>query len=285
MGRQTLESWVSEALSDPNQDGPCWMMNLSHMRGTSPEEIVSLKLTGRQWVPRELAGLLMRKAEGYAQDLQGPQTFCLFAFYNKSTEYGAKHPFVVRGQEDFGGLGTESPDGKGVLQQGMRHTEIALGMALRHQKEVNDQMLTMFKLIGEQNATLLKENIDAMSVAKEIMMSQATEDAQQAMALAEYKRKTDERAKVMELLPPMANQLFGREIFPQSLADTTLIENITKSLTEEQLAQLMSILKPEQAALLAPRMEKILKEQAAQNRIEAHNEIMDNDNQAQQGAE
>jgi len=146
-------------------------------------------------------------------------------------------------------------------------------------------MLTMFKMVGDQNAVLLKENIDALSIVKEVMMTQANEEAQAAMALAEYKRKTEERAKVIELLPPMANQLFGREIFPQSLADTTLIENITKSLTEEQLAQLMSILKPEQAALLAPRMEKILKEQAAQNQLESQNEIMDDDNQAQQGAE
>jgi len=276
MGRQTLESWISEALSDPHQDGPCWMINLAHMRGTSPEEIVSMKLTGRQWVPRELAGLLLRKAEGYAQDLPGAQqTFCLFAFYNKSTEYGAKHPFVVRGQEDFTGLGSDSPDGKGVLQQGMRHTEIALGMALRHQKEVNDQMLTMFRLIGEQNAVLLKENIDAMSVAKEIMMSQAAEEQAGRMQLAEYNRKTSEREKLMQLLPPLANQAFGREIFPQSSADTAIIENITKSLTEEQLAQLMSILKPEQAALLAPRMEKILREQAEQNQLEAHNEVME----------
>jgi hypothetical protein len=275
MARQSLESWINEAVNDMDKDGPCWMLSLCHMRSTTPEEISTIKFgTGKAWTAHELAGLMQRKAESYAQDLSGPQTFCLYAFYNKQTEAGAKHPFVIRGQEDFGGLGTEAPDGKGVLQQGMRHTEIALGMALRHQKEVNDQMLTMFKLIGEQNATLLKENIDAMSVVKDVMMAKAAEDSDTRMAQLEYKRKTKERERLLQLAPALANQVFGREIFPQSSADTAIIENITESLDEQQLTQLMAILKPEQAALLAPRMEKAIRDrQAAQ--LEEHNEMDD----------
>jgi hypothetical protein len=202
-------------------------------------------------------------------------------FYNKSTSHGAKQVFVVRGQEDLGGLGSDSPDGKGVIQQGMRHTEIALGMALRHQKEVNDQMLTMFKLVGEQNATLLKENIDAMTVVKEIMMTKATEDRESAMALEEYRRKTKERERMLQLAPALANQVFGREIFPQSTADTAIIESIADSLDHDQLAKLASILKPEQAALLAPRIEKAINDKAAAAQLEAHNELEEDDDAAE----
>lgn len=255
MPRQTLDSWINEALSDMSQDGACWMISCSHMRGNTPEEIYHTKFGNRDWTAKELGNIYQRKAESYAQDLSGPQTFCMFAFYNKSTEPTAKHPFIIRGSEEFGGLGTESADTKGMIQQGMRHTEIALGMALRHQKEVNDQMLTMFKLIGEQNATLLRENIDAMSVVKDIMMQQAVDDSQGRMAQAEYQRKTAERAKLLQLAPALANQVFGREIFPQATADTAIIDSITNSMDENQLVQLMSILKPEQAALLAPRMQ------------------------------
>ena len=265
MARQTLDSWINEALSDMSQDGPCWMISCSHMRGNTPEEVYHTKFGNRDWTAKELGNIYQRKAESYAQDLSGPQTFCMFAFYNKSNEPTAKHPFIIRGSEEFGGLGTESADTKGMIQQGMRHTEIALGMALRHQKEVNDQMLTMFKLVGEQNATLLRENIDAMSVVKDIMMQQAVSDSQGRMAQAEFERKTGERAKLLQLAPALANQVFGREIFPQSTADTAIIESITNSMDENQLVQLMSILKPEQAALLAPRMQLAIENKQRQD--------------------
>jgi hypothetical protein len=280
MARQSLESWITEAVNDPHQihEGKAWMLTVAHMRGTTPEEILNIKFGGRSWTAKELAQLIQRKAECYAQDLPGAQqTFCVFVFYNKSTEHGAKHPFVVRGDEEINGLGSDSPDGRGVLQQGMRHTEIALGMALRHQKEVNDQLLTAFRLVGEQNAVLLKENNDAMAVVKEVMMAKAVEDAETAMALEEYKRKTGERKKLLQLAPAVINQLTGREIFPQSTADTSIIESITETLSEDQLAQLMNILKPEQAAILAPRMEKILKDRAAAAQLEAHNELDEDD--------
>ncbi len=285
MARQTLDSWIHEALNDLTQDGPCWMITLAHMRGTSPEEIVNIKFGAKAWTAKELADIFRHKAEGYAQDLSGPQTFCMYAFYNKSTEHGAKHPFIIRGQEDLGGLGTESPDTRGLIQQGMRHTEIALGMALRHQKDVNDQMVSMFKILGEQNATLMKENVDAMSVVKEIMLAQATENREAEVGLLEYKRKTEERAKLLGLAPALANQIFGREIFPQSKADTAIIESLTESLDEEQITALMALLKPEQAALLAPRMEKVLRDKAARQQLEEHNEMDDDEDQQQQAQE
>jgi hypothetical protein len=244
------------------------------MRNDIPDQIGnSITFGSRIWTSKELGQMFRTMAQGHAQDMDGPQMFCVFAFYNGCLEPTNKRPFEVSGKQELPGMGTFSTDPKGLIQQGMRHTEIALGMALRHQKDVNDQMITMFKMVGEQNATLMKENIDAMSVVKEVMLSKAQEDSAERMALEEFKRKSKERAIFFKLAPALANRLFGREIFPQSAEDTAIIENITDSMTEEQIGKLMSILSPEQAALLAPLMEKAIKDREAEKQLESHNEL------------
>jgi hypothetical protein len=53
--------------------------------------------------------------------------------------------------------------------------------------------------------------------------------------------------------------LTGREVFPQSFADSKLLDTIGDSLDEEQIEKLMMILKPEQAAVLATRFADKLK--------------------------
>ena len=73
------------------------------------------------------------------------------------------------------------------------------------------------------------------------------------MSKLQFERDTEERRKWLNFAPPLINTLLGRDIFPQSTADTPLVESIAESLTEADIMKLASSLKPELWGPLAHR--------------------------------
>jgi hypothetical protein len=77
----------------------------------------------------------------------------------------------------------------------------------------------------------------------------------------EFERGSEERARIMKALPPLVNKVLGKEVFPQSMVDTSLLEGLLESADEEQIQRIfnavMPVLKPEQAAFLMSRFADI----------------------------
>lgn len=264
--RQTLSEWIHEALTDKDKDAECTAISLCHMVGTSPVEVHTRKVTPGINVP-DLATMLLKKAESYAQDMPGMQSFALLAFYG-TNEPGARHPFQVNGETGYFGNATEAPTPQGEKMQSMRHQEMMVQMAFRHTAAMIEQSTRMIERLGDRVDSLMRENHDAYDIVRDMLGRQVTEQHERRMEALRFERSTAERKKWLTFAPALINTVLGREIFPQSTADTALVETITDSLTEDQIQKLSSVLPPELWGPMAQRMMLHLeKKQAEQEAV------------------
>lgn len=266
--RKTLDSWINDAISDPDKDGKCSMISLVHMVGQQQKEIHTTKFgSSKTWSSLDLSAMFRSKAEAYSQDLPGVQTFQLLAFYGEKTQPEAFQPFTINVTGDHSGLSTESPTDQGRLQQIMRQSEMLIQQVYRRQQVMDDYSLRLIEQQGNRIDTLSRENRDAFDIVKDMLMTQALNDHNRKMEGLRYERETGERKKLMGFAPALINTILGREVFPQSVADTALVESIADSLGEEDIMKLASVLKPEMMGPLAARLmmyeEKKNKEQTA----------------------
>lgn len=281
-GKKTLASWIREAMADQDKDGQCSMISLVHMVGQQQKEIHTTKFgPGKQWNENELADMFRNKAETYCQEIPGMQTFQLLAFYGGRTEPEAFMPFVVNVNQDTGGLATEPPTEQGKTQQSMRHTEMLLQQVYRRQQTLDEFTMSMITRLGGMVERLTEENHDAYNIVKEMLMQKALDDHNRKMDQLRFERETQERKKWMSYAPPLVNMILGREVFPQSTADTALVESIAESLNEEDITKLAGSLKPELWGPLAHRMHQfMLKKKKEQADLEAARALMSPDPEA-----
>lgn len=262
MARQTLDQWIREALVDPDKDGRCTSMALVHISGphAAEKEIHTIRFGSKPQEPRELAALFRGKAESYAAETTGVQTFCVLAFYDNRTEPQARKPLMVHGENDYGGLATEPPTKEGQTMQGMRHMEAVIQLAFRQTQMLFDASNQTTKALLDQNRQLMQENRDSFEIVKELMIKQIEGNHKHEMEALEYQRRTTERSKWLGMAPALVNSLVGKNIFPQGSADTALIDSIMDSLDETSIQQLAGIIKPEVWAPLASRMSERLRQ-------------------------
>jgi hypothetical protein len=255
--RKTLEVWLRETLDDPDKDQPCSALSLVHMVGISEREIHSRKCAPGM-SPKDVAEMFRGKAETYAQDLPGAQTFNLLAFYGKS-EPEARYPFLITAEAPQGGLLTEAPTPQGEKQQSMRHVEMNMQLVFNQQRILFDASNRMIESLARREEMLLRENHDAFEIMKEMILKQVTDDHKLRQERLEYARSTEERKRWLSFAPALVNSLLGREVFPQSTADSALVETIADALSEDQIQKLAAVLPPELWGPLADRMGGYLK--------------------------
>lgn len=257
MKRQTLDQWVRECLLDPDKDGKCTAMTLVHMQGQAEKELHTVRFGPKPWDPKELAALFRGKAESYAAEMMGTQTFNLLAFYADRGEPQARKPMLIHGETDHHGM-TEPPTKEGQTMQGMRHMEAVIQLAFRQTAMLFESSQSTITQLVQQNGTLMRENRESFEMMKELMIRQIQTDDERIMKRLEYERKTAERSKWLGMAPALVNTLSGRDIFPQANADTALIDAVVDSIDEEGISKLSTIIKPEVWAPLASRMAKRL---------------------------
>lgn len=237
-GRQTLESWIDEALKDPDQEGPCTMLSLVHMHaGGGKTEVASVaiqtKLAGR--TPHQLADLFERKAHGFAQDLSGLQMFQMMAFYNGATEPKAFHPIRIAEHVEHLGMGSEGPNAHGLVSQAQRHTEYMITATAKREVILFEASLQMMNLQQQRITALSSENLEMLTVFKEMMMEKALADHSLKLEELKYERQSKQQAAILKLAPALINKVAGSEIFPQSMEDTALIETLAENVSPEDL--------------------------------------------------
>jgi hypothetical protein len=95
-----------------------------------------------------------------------------------------------------------------------------------------------------------------------MMLTKITEDREHQFKVLQYERATGERKKWMSFAPALVNTVLGKEVFPQSVEDTALVETIADSLGEEEVMKLGAVLKPE---IMGPLANRLVKYQAKKN--------------------
>lgn len=265
--RKSLADWIQDAMHDMNQTGPISQIVLCHMVGAQKQELYVAKLNkgGQVPTPRELSELLRGKAEAYAQDLPGIQTFQLMAFYTGTDEPKAFQPFICGENKDPSMLGlvTEPADEKGALGQRMRWNDGFLSQIFQRQAVMDNHAMAMITKQGEQIEKLMDDNQSAFEIVKEMIQERIMNDRDHQMKVLQYQRSTAERAKWLSFAPALVNTVLGREVFPQGTEDTALIESVAASLGEEDVMRIGSVLKPE---VMGPLMNRFVKYQEKQKR-------------------
>jgi hypothetical protein len=270
--RQTLQQWIHEALTDEDKLKPCSALSLVHRSGPREQEIHTTQLGAKQWDAQELAKMFLGKAENYAAELPGVQTFNLLAFYGNNPQWEAIKPFMVAGMEELPGMATEPATKEGMVAQAMRHTEAMTQAFMKQTQVLTGAMQAMFEQVTRENISLRRENQDATVIVRDAMLQLTGQRNEAVMKQLEFKRSSEERAKWLSFGPAFINTILGREVFPQQTADTALIDAIADNLTEDDIQRLAAtgVIKPEVWGPLAARMAKSLekkrlaKEQAAQ---------------------
>lgn len=263
MAKQTLDSWIHEALHDMEKGELCAGMALVHVVGTASEkEIHVIKFAaGKQWTGKDLADIFEHKARSYSQDLVGVQLFTVHAFYGLSTQPQASHPFRINGEHTYDGTGqTEGPTGQGLVQQAMRHTEVMVQSSARAMLETNRMLMEHASQCSAENIALRKENFDAWKVVKEIATADRTEKHNLRMEQIKAERNSNLLQKWMSFGPALVNTILGVELFPQATEDTALVESLISGLSKDQMEKLASAVPPHLLGPLAARAEKFLKQ-------------------------
>lgn len=258
MARQSLRSWINEALTDFDK-GKCTGLFCHHTIGAAKKEIHHVKLdAGKQWSADELAEVFEGKAKSYSQDLPGTQLFEMEAFYEGRSTPEAFHPFRVEGETMYAMGGTDSPDGKGLVQQAMRHTEAMTSLAYSALAENNRLLQGLANQLGAALLDSRKAELDAVGIVKDLVLERGENAHKRRMEQLQFERQTAERKKWLQFAPPLINTILGRDIFPQNTEDTALIEGLCENLTEEHIKKLAGALPPEYMGPLAARIQKFL---------------------------
>lgn len=260
--RQSLAEWILEALSDTDKDGPCVMLALVHMQGQFEEEIahVAIKPQDKR-TPVDLATMFQKKADSYSQDLNGVQTFCLLAFYGQNAgKPGAKHPFLVNSLNlnEPNGLSTESPTTQGRMQQHMRMDEMVMQQAYRRQEAIDAHTIQYMRVMSDEAVSLRKANMDLFEITKDAVFKLADMRHEHVMKQLEFIRGSEEREMMMKVIPPLINSATGKEVFPQSTADTFLIDTLSEKITPEVIQGLVQAgkINGKEAAILLARIKQ-----------------------------
>lgn len=274
--RKTLDKWIEEALLDPDkvkkngERAKCTMFVMMHMVAQNEMEVHRTRFNGLAIEPKNIANLFRSKAETYAQDLVGVQSFVLLAFYEESDEPQARQVFTVNGKTDFAGA-TESPDERGAKQQTMRHTELVFQQVYHKQQHIDNYVLRLIEHQDKRIAQLTTENMEMFDVFKQMMMEKLQLEHSKTLEIEKERRATEQQKKLLEMAPLLVNTVTGREVFPQSKTDSILLEQIAVSLKPEhvQFLQSSGIINQELAGPLFERLGQILEQKEKEQEARA----------------
>lgn len=258
--KQTLGSWITEAMVDEDKGAMIRGFTVVHCYGESEREIHTVVFGDRQYDPNDLAKMLRHKADTFCQELSGVQSCAVLAFYGNSKEPEARYNFKISGLTAHDGDGTEAPDGKGLTQQGMRHLEVATQMMLRQTAIVMDAANEMNSRLMKRLETAEEENREAYMIVKELVLEKNNNHHKLVMEQKAFDRSSKEREKWLAFAPTLINTILNREVFPQSVADSSLIDAVADALSPADIQKIAGVLPPTLWGPLAARFEKVIKE-------------------------
>lgn len=255
--RITIEQWITDALADQEKGKPCSAFSLVHIKGVGQEEIYTKQLN-TPIQSKQLAEFFIDRATGFAQDLPGLQTFRMLAFYGTNEPQAALPFTVVDGELTGGG---ESPFAKHEpTQAGL------LGQLMTHNERMANMMLDLTKTLAvntiAHEQTMRQEVNEAQLIVRDVIMNMRKEAHEMRMAELQFQRSSEDRRLLGKALPTILNQLTGRELIPETHADSELLDAMAAKVNPNMLQHLvtMGILDSNQAALLTARFAKATEE-------------------------
>lgn len=266
--RQTVDMWVQTIIAEVIDGRPCSAVTCLHLKGMggATEEVVTRPLTDGPINVKELADHLIGRAEGFAQELAGLQTFKLLAFYGTDEP---RNPFHFTVSDGTVMSRTEAmqtahePTPTGLLGQLMKHNEqlVQQNMALTQANMLLSQnVLTM--CLGPQGimAQSRQSELEAIAVVKDATLGMLKERKEARLEELQAIQNLQTRKAIMEAIPHMVNRWTGHEVFSETANDSAIITKLAMKVTPQDLDMLVQMgkLSQEEALLLSARFAAIV---------------------------
>lgn len=283
IGRDDIKDWIVEQQTCVEQSGGLSALVLCHFNGSGAEQQIygiTSKSPQEVWSDAErLASVIDAAATRHAKGMPGSQQYELRAVFGDSVQPSRFMPFQKMGNVmGVGpqGLGTEPPTDIGQRMQSMRHAEQTTQMMLGYGSKVMSSQQSALEARDQMILKLQTQNGELMVALQTCVTKMMQDQHSMRMAELENARKAEFQKQLMHLAPALLNTIAGKEIFPQSTEDTSIITFIAENISDDEVRLLTSGLanKPggdKVAAVLVDRFQrhkrKLQEERAADRRL------------------
>ncbi len=273
MPKVSLESWITGVVRD-NRDGECSSISISHVIGTSLDEVHTHQLGGSNPLSAfEMAEMFNERARTHSQELEGTQLFRLLAFYNKRSEPQNKFHIRIQGETEFDGVVTEKADVKGFLGQSMRLFEANTSSTFRKDAMLFDTMIRSNQIMSENNVRMTQQVFDGIKAITELAAALAKSQSEGRMEEIRLKGAMEERKMLIQFAPHLLNAATGKEVVPSAATDGDVFLELANTLNEQEFKAMMAMLQnknPRLATVVASKLSAALKKQREDSEIESH---------------
>jgi hypothetical protein len=267
--RQTVDQWVESVIKESVEGHTCSAVTCLHLKGVggATEEVVTKPLEPPINV-KELADHLVGRAEGFAQELPGLQTFKLLAFYGSNQPYNPFHFTVSDGtimSRTEAMQSAHEPTPTGLLGQLMKHNEqlVQANMTLTQQNmQIAQGILGM--CLGPQGIITQSRQteLEAIGVVRDATLDMFERRQKARMDELEAAQKLQTRKAILEAVPHMVNRFTGREVFDETHNKAAILDKLAVKVSPQDLDLMVQLgkLTKEEALLLAQQFAAIVEE-------------------------
>jgi len=265
--KQTVDMWVQTVIADVIDGRPCSAVACLHLKGVggATEEVVTKPLEGPVNV-KELADHLIGRAEGFAQDLAGLQTFKLLAFYGTAEPHNPFHFTVSDGSvisRNEAMQTAHEPTPTGLLGQLMKHNEqlVQQNMVLT---QANMQLAqgVLGMCLGPQGviAQSRQSELEAIAVVKDATLGMLKERKEARLEELQAVQQIQTRKAILDAIPHMVNRWTGHEVFSETANKAAIIDKLAMKVSPQDLELLVQMgkLTQEEALLLSAQFAAIV---------------------------
>lgn len=254
MARISHDKWIAEVVNELQDGAPCSSLSVSHREGSLTKEIYSVIITKDTKInPLEIAELFRRKAESHVQDLPGNQLFELQARYGGRSDCSVRLPFRISGSSEAMYGETEPPTPEGKQMQSMRWGEFGHQFWAKQVTELVRIGIDRERVLSSSLEEANKENREIINLLKTALLEQASSQHQFKLEEMKFQRETMVYGELARYAPALLNTVTGRELIPQSSADSALVESMIEHLTPQQVEAMKHTFPPKVFAIIMAR--------------------------------
>jgi hypothetical protein len=269
--RVTIEEWL-DAAGKNTEKGVLSAINCYHMMHgreswVKGDEVAGIQFAqGKAWSPKEVADQIRGQAEVYSQDLRGIQTFKIFAYYGQA-ESSAFFHFEVTGRTAHEHGETEGADERGMRGQGQRLLELAFQTTYKERQETWNMMKHLAAEMKAQLDDMRDRALDAEGNVIKLIQQKIQDNNEHDMRVREFMRSTEERKKLILLLPAIINRITGKQLISDNAADTSILEAVAqhlRTMPKEKQQEALGMMPTELVMILGGRLKEISDRQEAE---------------------
>jgi hypothetical protein len=278
--REEIRQFLDEQFGAIEESGAIAIVGMVHHAHSGPVDLHSMKVGHGKWGNAEaMAHVFDSMAQRHARGINGggAQQYEIAICRGNDGRPTALLPFVRVGSPNImgsnGSLATEPPTEMGLRQQAQRWGEqltqstFTMNQHLLHSQQA--AIDSRDRKIGEMEKT----NADLWIACKGLLLELDKKRHEDRMGELTAARIAEFQKQAMALAPAILNMMAGKEVFPLSAADTSLIDGIASWATPEDVRGITAMLatKPggeKLSAILMDRYDAYYRRKAAEAEAE-----------------